>query len=91
MYGKVSKDVPLLIRTYANTITTLEAFMDGMPVHWTDIGFQDRTVEEVQVVLECLQRGLKEMVKGFGEYAGELGISEEELRTARSLAGIEEE
>lgn len=89
-YGKVSKDVALILRTYANTIIRLEGFVGTMAVHWTDVEFQDRKVEEVDVVLSCLKEGLGAMIKGFGGYGSELGISEQEMRTMRMTAEMKE-
>lgn len=91
LYGKVSKDVVVLIRTYANTITALEAFVRDMAVHWTDVEFHDRKVDEVDLILASLKVALREMISGFGRYAGELEISEQEMDTARMVAGMVQE
>lgn len=88
VYGRVSKDVAVLIRTYANTITALEAFVRGVAVHWTDVEFHDKKVDEVDLILASLKGALREMIREFGPYAGELGVSEQELDTARTVAGI---
>ena len=86
-FGKVSKDIPLLIRTYTSTISTLETFVANMAVHWTDVKFQGRTVEEVDVLVACLKEGLRTLVDGFGVYTDELGISEREIKEANALIG----
>ncbi|MCJ1260898.1 hypothetical protein MMC22_000762 [Lobaria immixta] len=91
LYGKVSKDLPVLIRTYANTITALEAFVRGMAVHWTDVEFHHRKVDEVDLILASLKGGLREMIRGFGRYAVELDLSEQEMDTARTVAGMTQE
>ncbi|MCJ1468383.1 hypothetical protein MMC07_007011 [Pseudocyphellaria aurata] len=88
MYGTVSKDVVVLIRTYANTITTLEAFVSGVAVHWTDVEFHDRKVDEVDLILASLRGGLREIIRGFGPYAEELEISEQEMNAARMVVGM---
>jgi nucleoporin NDC1 len=92
-FGNVNKDVHSLIRTFSGTCTTLENFLEQTPPHWTDVQFQkqDRKVEEVEIVLEVLKSGLKEMVRTFGVYAVELRIGEGELRMARTIAGMDEE
>lgn len=88
MYGMVSKDVVVLIRTYANTITALEAFVSGVAVHWTDVEFHDRKVDEVDLILASLKGGLREIIRGFGPYAGELELSEQDMNTARTVVGM---
>lgn len=90
-YGTVSKDVAVLIRTYANTITALEAFVGGVAVHWTDVEFHDRKVDEVDLILARLKTALSEMIGGFGQYAEELEISEQEMDTARTVARMAQE
>ena len=89
-FGKVSKDVASIIRTYANTIIRIEDFVATTPVHWTDVEFQDRQVEEVDMVLFSLKEGLGAIIQGFGEYASELGISEQEMRMVRATAARKE-
>lgn len=91
-YGRVAKDVPLLIRVFCSTITSIEAFVSSLPAHWTDVEFteDDRRVEDVGLVVESLKTGLKTMVGAFGQYAYELGLGREEISTARKIAGMEE-
>ncbi|KAK4696767.1 nucleoporin NDC1, partial [Lecanoromycetidae sp. Uapishka_2] len=91
-YGKVAKDVPLLIRVFCSTITSIEGLVSSLPAHWTDVEFSkgDRRVEEVDLLVESLKTGLKAMVGAFGQYANELGLGREELSTARKIAGMEE-
>lgn len=91
MYGKVSKDVAVLIRTYTNTITALEAFIRDVVVHWTDVEFNDRNEDEVDLILASLKGALREMIRGFGPYVGELEISGQEMDTARTVAGMTQE
>lgn len=89
-FGKVSPDVPRLIRTYVSTVTTVEKFVQGMEPHWTDIeGVGDKRVEEVDAVLLALREGLRMLVEGFGSFTGALKISDQEIATARTLAGMD--
>ena len=90
-YGKVAKDVALLIQTYGATISAIETFVACVPVHWTDTEFKSREVVEVDTVLAFLKSGLKEMLHGFSEYAKDLGISEQELQQARKISGMQKE
>lgn len=91
-YGRVAKDVPLMIRVFVSTITTIEGFVSGLPAHWTDVEFSeaDRKVVEVDLILDALKTGLKSMVGAFGQYATELGLGREEISVARKVAGMEE-
>lgn len=90
-FGKVSKDVALLIQTYGATISVIEAFVASVPVHWTDTEFKSREVVEVDTVLAFLKSGLKEMLCSFSEYAKDLGISEQEIHQARKISGMQKE
>lgn len=88
-FGRVSKDVPTLIRTFAATISMLETFVAGMSVHWTDVTFKDRRVEEVDILVAALREGLKAMLVAFEEFSAELEIGEREMREAKRLAEME--
>lgn len=90
-YGMVAKDVPLLIRAFVSTISTVEGFVANLQPHWTDVEFSDsdRKVEEVELVVATLKGGLRDIVAAFGSYATELGMAAGEMRTARGVAGME--
>ena len=90
-YGKVNKDVPLLIRAFTGTISTTQSFVNGLAPHWTDVEFQesDRNIKEVDMILAALKTGLGAMVATFGKYAIELGMSHAEIDSARKVAGVE--
>ena len=90
-YGNVAKDIPLLIRAFVSTMSSIESFVSTLPVHWTDVEFResDRKVEEVALIVTALRNGLKGMVEAFGKYATELGLGREELAAARKIAGVD--
>ena len=90
-YGKVAKDVPLLIRAFVSVIQSVEGFVGNLPVHWTDVEFSDldKRVEDVDLVISSMKAGLKEMVDAFGRYATELGLTERDINAARRVAGVE--
>ena len=90
-YGKVAKDIPLLIRAFVSVIQSVEGFVRDLPVHWTDVEFSDsdRRGAEVESVVGSMKAGLKEMVDAFGKYAPELGLTEREMKIARAVAGVE--
>lgn len=91
-YGRVSKDVPALIRTYTSTIQSIEAFSKNLSPHWTDVEFKetDREVRDVDAVVTCLKYGLCAMIQEFETYAGELGLGEAEIRIAKRVSGAQE-
>ena len=92
--GTVSKDLPLLIRTFMHGIQSIDKLKGTMPVHWTDIDFdprgadQGRNVEEVGILLAHLKEGLKRVLEVFGHYAVELGLGPAELRGAKEMVGM---
>ena len=90
-YGRVSKDIPTLIRTFTSTIQSIEAFVKNLPPHWTDVDFKDsdRHVQDVEAVLLCLKGGLRNMVQSFEQYASELGLGAAELKMAKEVARFE--
>lgn len=91
-YGRVQADVPIIIRTFVNTILNLEAFKQHLPVHWTDVDFKDeqggRRIEEVDLVISGLRSGLRELLEAFGGYADNLGLGSREMRIARETAAV---
>ena len=91
VYGKVAKDVPLLIQAFVSVIQAVEGFGKDLPVHWTDVEFSDsdRRAEDVDLVVGSMKAGLKEIVDAFGKYATELGLTQRDIKTARRVAGVE--
>ena len=92
-FGTVNKDLPLIIRTFANAIQNIERIVPQMPIHWTDTEFQEhdgegRRIEEIELVLEHLRWGLRQLLKDFGPYALDLGLGQAELQTCRGIVGI---
>lgn len=91
-FGKVSPDVPQLMRTYVRTMTTVEKFVQDMEPHWTDVeGVGDKRVEEVEAVLLALREGLRMLVQGFESFKEPLKISDQEISAARTLAGMDDD
>ena len=86
-YGQVAKDVPTLIRSFMDTISKIEMFMQELEVHWTDLDFQGRKSEDVEKLLEGLKGGLRELVVNFGGYAQNIGLTEAEMEKARKITG----
>ena len=46
-----------------------------------------REVEEVDLVIEKLRGGLRELLEAFGGYAENLGLGIREMRVAREMVG----
>lgn len=101
-YGKVQTDVPSAIRLFTDTILTTEAFVySELDVHWTDINFpsagtpesqlEARKVPDIELVLDSLKGGLKDLLTSFNPYLPEIGIQGKELRLAKVAAGIDGE
>lgn len=90
-YGKVAKDVALLIRAFVSVIQSVEGFVRDLPVDWTDVEFSesDRRGEDVDLIVASMKAGLKQMLDAFGMYSTELGLTAKDLRVARTVAGIE--
>ena len=90
-YGKVAKDVALLIRGFVSVIQSVEGFVRDLPVDWTDVEFSesDRRGEDVDLIVASMRAGLKQMVDAFGMYATELGLTGKDLKVARTVAGVE--
>ncbi|KAL8814021.1 MAG: hypothetical protein Q9223_006727 [Gallowayella weberi] len=90
-YGKVAKDVPVIMQTLIATYQNVENFSASLSVHWTDVGFADeqRRSEDVLVLLSALRNGLAEMVGKFGGFAKEVGVPGRDLRVAKVIAGVE--
>ncbi|KAL8930165.1 MAG: hypothetical protein Q9208_000782, partial [Pyrenodesmia sp. 3 TL-2023] len=88
-YGRVAKDVPIILKTFAMTYQSLERLTSSLQPHWTDVEFEEgqRQPEDVQATLAALRHGLAELVKDFGGFAGEIGLEEKDIRAARAIAG----
>ena len=86
-YGRVQADVANIIRSYAAAIESIESFVAGLPVDWTDVEFVDRRVPEVEAVVAALRNGLAELLDAFAQYREDLGLSMLEVRVAREAVG----
>ena len=98
-YGKTAQNIPLLLRTFVNTIQSIDIFMSkGLRPQWTDVEFREgeigegRRVPEIDILVRELKAGLKDVVVGFGSFVGELGMKPEEMTVAKKLiAGHEKQ
>ncbi|KAJ9354270.1 hypothetical protein DTO027B9_4896 [Paecilomyces variotii] len=101
-YGKVQSDFPGVVRLLADTIVTLEGFINGgLKVHWTDVTFppssnpeaqaEARRVPEVDAVLVSLKCSLTELLTAYKPYLSQVGLAGKDLRLAKQAAGMVEE
>ncbi|EPS28683.1 hypothetical protein PDE_03629 [Penicillium oxalicum 114-2] len=102
-YGKVQADVPSVINLFTQTLMTLDAFVyqGGLDAHWTDIEFppssnpeaqaEARKVPEIELILNTLQSGLRDLLEAFKPYLRDVGVTGKDLRLAREAAGMEED
>ncbi|KAI9716006.1 MAG: hypothetical protein M1812_005640 [Candelaria pacifica] len=91
-YGKVQNDIPTIIRTFMRSVPHLEAFKQNLQPHWTDVEYEDqgiRRLDEVDIIIGSLRGGLREVLRAFGEYAENLGLSVGEMRIARETAAVD--
>ncbi|KAF4630234.1 hypothetical protein G7Y89_g7902 [Cudoniella acicularis] len=84
-YGNVQKDVKTMIQTFTKSIVQLEEFKIKLGVHWTDVEKRQES-PEVDIILAALRGGLNELITAFGDYAGDLRLSQTDMRKARETA-----
>ena len=92
-YGTVYKDIPPILRTFANITNRIETFVKESPAHWTDVDFREedpgaRKVEEIDLVVGHLKAALRQLVEKYEGYAREMGLGQGEMRAARRAAGM---
>lgn len=91
-YGKVAYDVGGIMKTYILVLDALQSFVEGIQPHWTDVEGAEgkqRGSEDVDLVCIKLREGLGRMVGAFEPYAGDFGIEERVMRSARAVAGVQ--
>lgn len=92
--GRFHAAVPEIIRVFTLAIQKLDAYMASVPIHWSDAttlqkpAAEQRRVEEVEQVRECLRVGLQSMVGAFNEYLAGLGMSRVEILEAKKAASV---
>ncbi|KAF2150549.1 hypothetical protein K461DRAFT_258999 [Myriangium duriaei CBS 260.36] len=87
-FGQVQKDVGRIMRALMNTIRDLHTLTRTLEPHWTDVHFDGkRSSPEVEELLVTLEESLESIITNFGEYISALGISRQELQSAKNLVG----
>ena len=84
-YGKVAHDINGIMKNYIQTLDTLQLFVQGMAVHWTDVDGK-RGVKDVDLVCAALREGLGKMSEAFEPYAMDFGIDGAVMRRAKTVA-----
>lgn len=84
-YGNVQRDVKVIVLSFTRTVTELETFRETLPNHWTDVDM-DRESPEVDAIMSALKAGLRDLITAFGNYYGDLGMTQGEMREARQAA-----
>ncbi|KAL8380871.1 hypothetical protein RB595_005253 [Gaeumannomyces hyphopodioides] len=87
-YGNVQRDVAHIVRTLTATTSKLDVFKESFPLHWTDVR-KDRSVPEVDAVLEALRDGLSDVVLKFERYSRDLRLTMADMRLAREAIGVQ--
>ena len=93
IYGTVYRDIPRILRTFANITIKIESFIEESSFHWTDIGLTqhpvgDKRVEEAERLVAQLKLCLGILIEAYAEYAKDMGLGAGEVREARRAAGL---
>ena len=92
-YGIVNKDVAHILRTFANISNQINTFMREFPAPRSDDKSGDASGQgkqdiEIELVLYHLRAALRMIIKGYEEYANDMGLGPTEIREARIAAGL---
>ncbi|KAJ5099077.1 nuclear envelope protein [Penicillium argentinense] len=102
-YGRVQADVAPVIRLFTETIMAVEEFVHGggLHAHWTDVSFppssnpeaqvKAREIPNVDLVLDTLKSGLRDLLEAFKPYLRDIGVEGKDLRLAKEAAGVDAE
>lgn len=68
-FGKVARDIPLLVRTFVGAYQALDGFTRTLAPHWTDVGFSEgnRKVEDVEIGLGERELEVARRIAGMGQ------------------------
>lgn len=75
-YGRATPTVPETVRTFTKTLTSIESFVDA-----NKAGTEGR-IEEVEIIVERLKAGLRELLAAFQLYLVDVGLGIAELNQA---------
>jgi nucleoporin NDC1 len=89
--GQFQYLVPDIIRGFTAAIKSIEAYMQSLEVHWTDVDTlakpegERKKVEEVDELVAELKSGLSKQLGAFVEYLEGMGMSRLEIQEAKKL------
>jgi hypothetical protein len=83
-YGKATPTVPETVRTFTKTLTIIEDFVAKTGAS------EDAGIEEVEVVIERLRIGLKELLSAFQAYLLDVGLGIADLNQAKKATQLPE-
>ncbi|KAF2740642.1 hypothetical protein EJ04DRAFT_454880 [Polyplosphaeria fusca] len=89
--GQFNQKVPEIVRALTLAIKSIEAYMAGLPVHWSDVDTlalpesQRKKVPEVEDLLNTLKVALRKVLGSFNEYLTGMGLSRVEIREAKEV------
>jgi len=90
-FGQFKAEVPEIIRVFTAAIKTIEEYVAGLEIHWTDVDCLARPeaernkIPEVDAVTEALKEGLERILGSFNEYLMQMGISRAEVQEAKKV------
>jgi nucleoporin NDC1 len=84
-YGHVQRDIPDIIRSFANTIINIENMLASHELHWSDIE-KSRCSPEAESLLDTLKTSLQELIDVFGVFSETLKLSPDDIKRAETAA-----
>ncbi|CAI6338210.1 unnamed protein product [Periconia digitata] len=90
-WGRFSKQVPDIIRSFTLALQKLEEYVDSLTVHWTDLEMlskpeeERKKIAEVEQVRECLREGLRGILGVFAEYLRSIDLGIVEIQEAKKV------
>ncbi|KAF2280589.1 uncharacterized protein EI97DRAFT_428678 [Westerdykella ornata] len=95
--GCFQYEVPTIIGVFTSAIKSIESYLQGLEIHWSDfetlaLPEERRTkVPEVEEVRNALKTGLEKILRSFNEYLENMGMSSKEIQEAKQVVRREEE
>lgn len=89
--GQWQNLVPEIIRSFTTAIKSIEAYMQGLQVHWSDVDTlkkppaEQKKVAEVDEFVKELKDGLSAQLGAFVEYLESMGMSRVEIQEAKKV------
>ncbi|KAH9876061.1 hypothetical protein J1614_003940 [Plenodomus biglobosus] len=94
--GRYQKCIPEIVRVFTQALGLLDSYVEGVQVDGSDKaslsknGEEQRKVESVEQVRDCLRKGLRGVLESFEGYLSGLGMSGLEIGEAKKAVGQRE-